>query len=371
MQSEKWVHMHADARPRRSTSLFLVTIAAASTFASGCATATAFDSVGNYTHPRYGYAVREDAVSDDWLLDNYAVDAEGRPTSPIAGSRFEYGLAADMDGDGQMETRATEPYWDLRFRHRVDAGELWVSTLPVTARQRATALRVLARQYVEAVSGTGLSLVQLGGELSVHERRFATRVLSTRERVLDGFEAFEVVFEVANVDQLELDANARWQRARVILVRPGLFWRPAGGLRMLPVIMTLGYVNHPDDFAANEGSLDQLLEGVVLRDPALSERSDAILACVPDAPVVSFLAVRNAAHMWTYRIIDPVAEDAARTQCLTQALDGFIPTQTRLGSQYIRSVPRPRIVQAPLSATDVVESVPVDDSDAHSAPNVD
>jgi len=42
--------------------------------------------------------------------------------------------------------------------------------------------------------------------------------------------------------------------------------------------MTIGYVNHPDDFAANENHLDRLLNGISISDPNLDDRAEAALA---------------------------------------------------------------------------------------------
>lgn len=299
--------------------------------------------LGNYTHPRYGYVIGDEAVGDDWRLENFAVDAEGRPTTALEGPRYAYRLAADMDGDGEIETVADQPYWDVRFRHRRDAGELWVSTLPLSSELGETQLRVLARRYVEAVSGTGIALVQLGSELGLVQRRYATRVIAERSVVIDDFDAFEVVFEVANVEQLQLDASARWQRARVVLVRPGLYWRPASyGLQVLPVVMTIGYVNHPSDFASNEGAFDRLVGRILIEDPSLVERSDAILSCFPGAPNVSFLATRQT--LWSYREIDASGVARETSPCLAEALRGFVPANLARAKHYVRAVARPRAV---------------------------
>lgn len=356
--------MYRDRRPMTKAPTLLVMFILA-TLGGGCASGLRpIDTLGNYAHPRFGYTVGADVVSDDdWILENFARDQTRRPTTPLRGSGYEYAIGADMDEDGVVETRATLPYWDLRFRHRRDAGEMWVSTLPLSSRLAETELRVLARRYVEAVSGTGISLVQFGGELAIHERRYATRVLSERDVRVDGFDAFEVVFEVANVDQLQLDTSARWQRARVVIVRPGFYWRPdmypANKPEFLPVVMTIGYVNHPEDFIANEPHFDRLVNGLSISDPNLDDRAAAMLACAPEAQRVSFLMTRTNVS-WSIRVIDPRPESDAQRSCIVGHIRGFERPDNGLRA-VSRTVARPRPpLEAPAPAATPVAETPVE-----------
>lgn len=105
-------------------------------------------------------------------------------------------------------------------------------------------LRILVQDYIDAVSGVGLTDVQIGPQKHlVQQRRFATRTVSTEAVTISGHEAFAATFEVANVDQLKLEPDSRWERARVVLVRtPFGFYKRFTSEPPLPVLMALAPV---------------------------------------------------------------------------------------------------------------------------------
>jgi len=108
------------------------------------------------------------------------------------------------------------------MRHSVKSPKRWL-----------VSRRVLALSYVDAVSGEGSLVVNLGDDgTGTRSQRFATRVLSKAGATLDSTPAYEVTFEVANVDQLQLAENSRWERARFVILRPGRLSGTAGTARM-------------------------------------------------------------------------------------------------------------------------------------------
>ena len=124
--------------------------------------------------------------------------------------------------------------------------------------------------------------------------------------------------------------------------------------------MTIGYVNHPDDFAANENHLDRLLNGISISDPNLDDRAEAALACAPDAPRVSFLRTRTNAS-WSVRVIDPHAPSEDVRSCIVRSVRGFERPDNRV-RVLSRTIARPRPpleTPAPTpAATPVVEAPP-------------
>jgi hypothetical protein len=304
----------------------------------GCATTSMFDTDGTFRHPAYGYSLPESAVSSaDWILDNYR-RSRGNLVAK-QGTRYAYQLELDDDDDGIADARVPMQWWDLHYQHRRDSSEMWVTTRPVAQRFRDTELRVLARRYVEGVSGEGIGFVRLGQLDLVTSRRYATRALSEREMFVGAFPAYEVIFEVANLDQVELDADARWERARIVIVRPGFYFIPrsAGDTSdLLPVVMTLGYSSFPEDFAAHTAEFDRLLSEITLIDPAIAQRMDELRACFDGAPQGISLVVPSLA------ILTPEYPSAEQRDCVRRVLRGVrfgLPRGVRRGSRAVPGVP--------------------------------
>jgi hypothetical protein len=92
--------------------------------------------------------------------------------------------------------------------------------------------------------------VQLApGVAEARERHFATRILESKPTTVAGREAHIVTFEIANVDQLHLAPDSRWERAQLIILRPQYSW--SHGEVQWPVLMIIGYSNLPADFDAH------------------------------------------------------------------------------------------------------------------------
>jgi len=110
------------------------------------------------------------------------------------------------------------------------------------------------REYVDAVSGSGLAAADVGGGIAIGvERRFATRIIDSQRISVHGLEAYSATVEVANVDQLSLSPSSRWERTRIVLIRTPFRYHPdtlaARNRRVeFPVLMLVGYSNLPEDF---------------------------------------------------------------------------------------------------------------------------
>ncbi|MBK8412004.1 MAG: hypothetical protein IPL19_29015 [Sandaracinaceae bacterium] len=109
----------------------------------------------------------------------------------------------------------------------------------------------------------------------------ASRILASRPTRVHGFPAHEVIFEVANVQQLELSPSARWERGHVVLVRAEMVFgqrqlypsirvpdlgRGVGQESFYPVLMVIGYANHPDKFDAHHDEFRDFLSHIHIGD---------------------------------------------------------------------------------------------------------
>ncbi len=216
--------------------------------------------------------------SGDWRVDNYVVSG-GRGT-PKVGPTHTAQIRIDNDGDGAADVNLEVPAYVLRLTHKRNAGVLWIRALPMSTRWEASDLRVLARMYVESASGTD-ELVELGRGPT--ERRFASRVVQEGPVAVGGYEGYRVTFEVASLEQLELDEGARWSRVTVVLARTGFRFpprdTPTTRAGQLPVLTVFGHVNRPEDFEGTSPDFDRMVAMTDFMEEELAESRAALLAC--------------------------------------------------------------------------------------------
>lgn len=253
---------------------------------------------GVFRHVTYDYSVAPqggtgELMSSEWRLDNYAPAIPGtvglgepKVTAPYVG---EIGL--DGDGDGVYEARATLPTFDLLFKHRQDDGAIFVSTFPVSQHASERSLAVMLRDLVESAAASGEITHNYSDSSSRAAAPMASRILATRPTQVHGFPAHEVIFEVANVQQLELSPSARWERGHLVLVRaelvfgqrqlhPGIRVQTlARGVRhaiFYPVLMVIGYANHPDEFDAHQDEFRDFLSRIRIGDAWPTDALEAV-----------------------------------------------------------------------------------------------
>ncbi|MFT3922003.1 MAG: hypothetical protein QM778_05675 [Myxococcales bacterium] len=152
---------------------------------------------------------------------------------------------------------------------------------------------MFAERYVDSVAGSGSVVVRFGAEgaLGGIERRFASRVLQSSPCTVSKHEAYRVDFEVANVDQLQLSDQARWQRGAVVFVRTK--YQHLAGTTMqntktfYPVVMAIGMSARPQDFAGLEEDFERLLKQTVLGEVGrgLSMNGETTCALAAQPPV--------------------------------------------------------------------------------------
>lgn len=294
-------------------------VVGAAVVVAGCGGAHAVGPSG-FHHLRLEYRVPgagSALAGDDWVLDNYRVAQDGSVGETKRGAEYRIERRIDLDGDGVAERVGQEDAYDLLFRHRTSAASMWIRTVPLPAQLEETELRVLMRFYVEAIAGTGVTLADLGeGRVEIRERRYATREIESGAATVGGREARAATIEIADIDQLRLSADHRWQRARIVLVRTDLLWAPArsvvGPRELRPVLLIAGYTNLPEDFDGQLVDFEALLARVDFDTYPVRRHRDAALQCVPGAAVVRV-------YVGSHEIETPDAEGAAR-ECIQRTL---------------------------------------------------
>jgi hypothetical protein len=247
--------------------------------ACGPSATGAFDDRG-YQHTTYHYRVdathaadpqvaNENLLGNDWKLDNYYYDSTNslaqKATEPY---RIKYEL--DINDDGKTDFSQEDFFYDLRFKHLKRDALIWLRTVPISTDLKEKELRVLVQRYVDEVSGAGYEAVKLGPTTTlVREKRFGATVIDRGPFQLAGQDAYETTFDVANVDEVAVNPNARRVRVRVVLVRTPFEYsaRPLRGkARKFPVLMVAGYANLAEDFATDEQAFQQLLAHTAIAD---------------------------------------------------------------------------------------------------------
>lgn len=226
----------------------------------------AFDGYG-YKHQAYGYRLLNQSpdklLSPEWELDNLYVTPTKKleqKHSPDYVSTYSF----DMDGDGDEDREEEGFLYDLRFKHKQRDALIWLRTLPISTDLREKDLRVLVQRYIDEVSGAGFEAVQLTrGSIVIREKRYAANVISRGSFTLAKQEAFESTFDVANVDEVQINPNARKTRVRIALIRTP-FKYPKHELDKVefPVLMLVGYANLPEDFAKDEPAFNSVLSRI-------------------------------------------------------------------------------------------------------------
>ena len=239
---------------------------------------------GGFHHASYDYSVAalpgtDDVMSREWRLDNYAPSADGSALGePKEGDAYEVEVGLDYDGDGDFEGTVTLPRFDLKFNHRRNDARLFVITVPISQYDSERELAVILRDLVaHSSNGGGISYDFSRGTARASGER-AAQILVSREVTVGGYPAHEVIFEVANVPELELTPDARGVRSHLVLVRPGFVFareqmvrsarmpslggRTVGQTTCFPGLMLIGYANHPDDYDAQQPEFRDFLNRV-------------------------------------------------------------------------------------------------------------
>jgi len=239
-----------------------------------------FDDKG-YQHTKFDYRVDAARASDpgisngnllgsNWKLDNFY---HGETNSLVQKSSESYRTEYDFDtnDDGKADFSQEDFLYDLRFKHLKRDAVIWLRTIPISDDEKDKDLRVLLQRYVDEVSGAGFEKVKLGPTTTmIREKRFAARIVDRGPFKLAEQDAYETTFDVANVDDVAINPNARQFRVRIVLARTPFEYtakpRRGNGLKHTnyAVVMLAGYANLPEDFATDEQDFQQMLDHTVI-----------------------------------------------------------------------------------------------------------
>ena len=214
-------------------------------FTAGCASAGWGFTDAAFVGKDRGYSIgyletaTYSVVPTDWELDNYFKNQQGRP-----GREKDQGIYVDtmdwVDVTGRSE-RVDYVIYDLKWRHG-NGSTLAVCTVAVPPRHRNLRLSAFAEEWANEYSGMQFSFKR--GEA----HRTASKIVESKARQVGGRAAREVTFDVVDVDQLQLDANAPRTRIRAVFVQAALakeFLHPGGGA---PAFLFVAYVNDQRKF---------------------------------------------------------------------------------------------------------------------------
>jgi hypothetical protein len=230
---------------------------------SGCSTLqgehrpTAFVSVQRSYSVEYVDRGKRQLLPSPWVLSNFEYDG-ALPTKERTKGRFESEFQWEMKSGAIV--RATTTTYELLFRHTSNA-EIWVRLLPIPQAMRGRQVRYAAEEFVNSFSGSVVSDWLDGSGIA---RRVATQIIESKAIKVDGHPARQVTFDIANLDQLQLDPNAPRTRARIVLVKAGLRKSilHSQNLQRVAAYLMLGYLNDAARFADEAAAFDSLVQRV-------------------------------------------------------------------------------------------------------------
>jgi hypothetical protein len=238
-------------------------------FASG---AGSFGPDG-FHHADFPIAVRftkpdeKEFLGPDWRIDNFYVDDFGFIGSPKSSSQYVGREAVDF-GDGRV-TRLPVYFFDLKLDHRKSSAVIWMQSIRLGRNDAERNLRTLVEDYAEALSGSGFYATVHDG-LVIKSKSYAAKIVDGKDTTLGGLPAYDAKLEVANLDQIRLDPNARATIVRVVLVRTNYVrnWgEPQQGMLEARTVVRLGYRANPSDFDATMPDFEKFLSLVEFGPP--------------------------------------------------------------------------------------------------------
>ncbi|MBI5499963.1 MAG: hypothetical protein HY907_06950 [Deltaproteobacteria bacterium] len=240
----------------------------------GCATLDAqfradgfHDAVWHF-HVTYVDPSAYGLMGADWRLDNFVFNPDGSPRAEKTGETYWTTVEFDPDGDGVYDASREIRLYDLRFEHRRDGGVVWLRTFPVADRLAEKELRLLAHDYVEEVAGGNYFSVRFAGREAVADVRFATTIVDQAQIAVDSQAAYQVTFDVANVDQLRLDPESRTARVRIVILRPPYSYPYQGAtFAYYTTLMVIGYANDPEYFDLHVDEFEDFMRRLHLVPP--------------------------------------------------------------------------------------------------------
>lgn len=234
----------------------------------GCMPGGSTASGSALVHPNFPYAVSYDdpqaksVLGADWKLETYRRKDRRAPTDPIELERkkdFEATYEFDFNDDDLVDARVKLPIPDLQLVNKRTDARLEVVTLLLDSKLADKELRLLLKEIVDRGSGARALFVGFGRSAASIQKRFATRLIDSQEASLGGQKGVVATLEHADLDQLELNPNARSRRTRLFMMRAPFDYFAREGNAGTPnlakfhkyrVLMLVEYSNTPEDFDA-------------------------------------------------------------------------------------------------------------------------
>ena len=220
-----------------------------------------------FSHNDYAYRVvaQKDGsfLPESWKLDNYYGGSGA--LKPKAGKEWIVEYSLDSDGDEEADFKVEELIYDLRFEHLEHDGVIFLRTIPISADMKQKKLSVLMERYVEGIAGAGYEVVTLNSQSQLLvEKRYAAAIVAKSPTKLAGRDAYVALLDVANVDQLKIDPNARKERVELVLLHTDFGYITTSNNQTVksatfPVIMFAGYANKPEEFEAGQKDFHDFL----------------------------------------------------------------------------------------------------------------
>jgi hypothetical protein len=220
-----------------------------------------------FRHNDYAYRVvaQKDGgfLPESWKIDNYY--GETGALKPKDGKDWIIEYSLDENGDGEEDLKVEELIYDLRFEHLVHDGVIFLRTIPISTDLQQKKLSVLMERYIEGIAGAGYEVVSLNSQSHLLvEKRYAAAIVGKGPTKLAGRDAYVVLLEVANIDQLKIDPNARKERVELVLLHTDFEYKKESVNENVkptkfPVIMFAGYANQPAEFDAGQKEFHEFL----------------------------------------------------------------------------------------------------------------
>jgi hypothetical protein len=193
----------------------------------------------------------------DWHVDNFSYE-NGKPAKPKTKGKYETELDWPA-ADGSTLHLSTTLY-DLRLSHVKSNGVIWARVLPLPPEMNGKRLGVVAENWANDLSGTVFDAPLLASRRS---KRLATKIVESEATRVAGHAAQAVTFEVVDLDQRELDANAPRTKVRALFVEGKLRKLLEGHDRTYDVsgCLFIGYANDAATFDQLRPTFDRLLGG--------------------------------------------------------------------------------------------------------------
>lgn len=238
-------------------------------------------------HPKFPYAVTYDdaekksVLGSEWKLENYRHREHSTDIERKEGYELNYSF--DFNDDDKGDAEQDLPFPDLVFLNKKTNARLDVSTLLLDERLASKELRLLLNDVVDSRNGTRSLLVGFGRAVLGVEKRFASRLLDTSDATLGDQKGVVATIERADIDQLQLDPKARWQRSRLFMMHAPFDYYAAKPRRSSSgeevgmvdkyykyrVLLLVEYTNTPEDFEAQYPEFLRLLNKVHMMTDAM------------------------------------------------------------------------------------------------------